>query len=393
MESYPLRKIVAVVVTAGLAACDTLPAAGPLSSQIEGQAGKSRQELNRPNASVFDTVDVDQQTARTVANFSNSLFSRRFGIGGRAGRVVIGIGDQLKISIFEAGSDGLFSTSQSKQTTIDVVVQPDGTGTIPYVGPITLAGKTQEEARKAILAKLVNKAVEPDVLVTAAGTASRSVTVSGAVGKPSNVELTLAGDRITEVIARAGGPASEPYESYVTLVRGTKTASILLKSLIENPRENIYVEPRDQIYVTHDPRTFTILGQVEKNNRVPFGASDLNLLEAIALAGGGSDNQGDAEGYFVFRYEEPEIVMDVLGAKRFHELQSKGLVANKDGRYPIVYRFNMHSPDSLLVGQSFPIKNRDVIYAARHPTVDFLKFMQLIATPVGTASGVRAVAN
>ncbi|MBB4010601.1 polysaccharide biosynthesis/export family protein [Allorhizobium taibaishanense] len=388
-----MRKIVAVVVTAGLAACDTLPAAGPLSSQIEGQAGKSRQELNRPNASVFDTVDVDQQTARTVANFSNSLFSRRFGIGGRAGRVVIGIGDQLKISIFEAGSDGLFSTSQSKQTTIDVVVQPDGTGTIPYVGPITLAGKTQEEARKAILAKLVNKAVEPDVLVTAAGTASRSVTVSGAVGKPSNVELTLAGDRITEVIARAGGPASEPYESYVTLVRGTKTASILLKSLIENPRENIYVEPRDQIYVTHDPRTFTILGQVEKNNRVPFGASDLNLLEAIALAGGGSDNQGDAEGYFVFRYEEPEIVMDVLGAKRFHELQSKGLVANKDGRYPIVYRFNMHSPDSLLVGQSFPIKNRDVIYAARHPTVDFLKFMQLIATPVGTASGVRAVAN
>ncbi|MUZ65193.1 polysaccharide export protein [Agrobacterium vitis] len=393
VESYPLKKVVAVFVTAGLAACDTLPASGPLSSQIESQAGKSRQELNRPNASVFDVVDVDQRTARTVSGFSNSMFSRRFGIGGRAGRVVIGIGDQLKISIFEAGSDGLFSTSQSKQTTIDVVIQPDGTGTIPYVGQIVLAGKTQEEARKAILAKLVNKAVEPDVLVTAAGTASRSVTVSGSVGKPSNVELTLAGDKLTEVIARAGGASSEPYESYVTLVRGTKSASVLLKSLIENPRENIYVEPRDQIYVTHDPRTFTILGEVEKNGRVPFGANDLNLLEAIALGGGGSDSKVDAEGYFVFRYEEPEIVMDILGAKRFHELQSKGMVASKDGRYPIVYRFNMRSPDSLIVGQSFPIKSRDVIYASRHPTVDFTKFMQLIATPVGTASGVRSLTD
>ncbi|MDQ0456280.1 polysaccharide biosynthesis/export family protein [Rhizobium paknamense] len=388
-----MKKVIAVMLTAGLAACDTLPASGPLSSQIEKQAGKSRQELNRPNAAVYDVVDVDQKTARMVASFSSSLLSRRFGIGGAASRVVIGVGDQLKISIFEAGSDGLFSTSESKQTTIEVVVQPDGTGTIPYVGPIKLAGRTQEEARKAILEKLVNKAVEPDVLVTAAGTTSRSVTVSGAVGKPSSVELSLAGDRITEVIARAGGPSSEPYETYVTLVRGNKTASVLLKSLIENPRENIYVDPRDQIFVTHDPRTFTVLGEVAKNARQNFGANDLNLLEAIAMAGGGSDDKVDAEGYFVFRYEEPEIVMDLLGPQRFHDLQAKGMMANKDGRYPIVYRFNMHAPDSLIVGQSFPIKNRDIIYASRHPTVDFLKFMQLIATPVGTASGVRTLTD
>ncbi len=254
------------------------------------------------------------------------------------------------------------------------------------MGPIKLAGRTQEEARKAILEKLVNKAVEPDVLVTAAGTTSRSVTVSGAVGKPSSVELSLAGDRITEVIARAGGPSSEPYETYVTLVRRQQDRLRAAEIADRKPARKHLCRSARPDFVTHDPRTFTVLGEVAKNARQNFGANDLNLLEAIAMAGGGSDDKVDAEGYFVFRYEEPEIVMDLLGPQRFHDLQAKGMMANKDGRYPIVYRFNMHAPDSLIVGQSFPIKNRDIIYASRHPTVDFLKFMQLIATPVGTAS-------
>lgn len=391
MENCPLKKVVALVLTAGLAACDTLPAAGPLSSQIEDQAGKSQVELKRQNAAVFDIVDVDQNSARMIANFSSNMLSRRFGMGGRVGRVVIGVGDDLKITIFEAGSDGLFSTKDSKQTTINVVVQPDGTGTIPYVGQIKLAGRTQEEARKAILEKLTNKAVEPDVLVTAAGTASRAVTVSGAVGRPSNVELSLAGDRVMEVIARAGGPTNQPYESYVTLVRGNKTASVLLKSLVENPQENIYVEPRDQIFVTHDSRTFTVLGALARNSRIEFGANDLNLLEAIALAGGGTDEKVDVEGYFIFRYEEPEIVKELLGPQRFQEMVSKGMVANKDGRYPIVYRFNMHNADSLIVGQNFPVKNRDVIYASRHPSVDITKFINIVAQPVSTAYSVRVL--
>ncbi|WP_420839998.1 polysaccharide biosynthesis/export family protein [Allorhizobium sonneratiae] len=384
---------VILIMTAGLTACNTLPAAGPLSSSIEADAGKSAQQLGRSNAAVFDVVDVDQKTAQMISNYSGTIFSRRFGMGGRPGPVVIGVGDQLKVSIFEAGSDGLFSTSQSKQTTIDLVVQPDGTGTIPYVGQIKLAGLTQEAARKAILARLTNKAIEPDVLVNASGTASRAVTVSGSVGRPSSVQLSLAGDKVTEAIAQAGGPTGQPYETYVTLVRGRKTATVLLKTLIEKPSENIYVEPHDQIYLTQDPRTFTTLGMFGKDGRIPFGANDLNLLEAIALAGGGSDNQGDAEGYFIFRYEEPEIVRALLGPQKFNAMLAKGMMANKDGRYPIVYRFDMRSPDSLIVGQNFPINNRDVIYASRHPSVDFLKFMQLFTTPIGTAVSVRSATN
>ncbi|MFC3166365.1 polysaccharide biosynthesis/export family protein [Ciceribacter thiooxidans] len=388
-----MKRIVVVVVCAGLAGCQALPGAGPLAADINAQSGRSIAESHRPNAAVFEVVDVDARTARTVANFSVGLLKRRFGIGGGAKSAVIGVGDQLRVTIFEAGSDGLFSTSDSKQTNIDIVVQPDGKAAIPYVGQVVFAGRTLEQARQAVLSALVNKAVEPDVIVTSASTASRNVTVSGAVGKPSMVPLGLSGETIMEVIAKAGGPAAQPYESYVTLTRGNKTGTALLQSIVDNPSENIYVQPKDQIFVTQDPRTFTALGEVWKNGRIPFGANDVNLLEAIALAGGGSDERIDAKGYFVFRYEEPEIVSDLLGPERFHDLLSKGMAPNKEGKYPIVYRFDMSVADSLIIGQNFPIKSRDVIYASRHPAVDFQKFMRLVSGPVTTARTAQLMMN
>ncbi|MBP1852291.1 polysaccharide export outer membrane protein [Rhizobium halophytocola] len=306
-------------------------------------------------------------------------------MGGAARAPVIGVGDQLKITIFEAGPDGLFSTADSKNTSITVIVQPDGKAALPYVGEVIFAGRTLEQSRQAVLHSLANKAVEPDVIISTEGSPSRTVAVSGTVHKPSLVPLDLTAEKITEVIAKAGGPASEPYESYVTLVRGRKTGTALLQNLIDNPSENIYVEPKDQIFVSKDPRTFTALGAFGKSGRVPFGARNLNLLEAVALVGGGDDTQTDAKGYFVFRYEEPEIVSDLLGAQHFDELIARGMTSDKDGRYPIVYRFDMSVADSLIVGQTFPVKSRDVIYSSRHPSIDYLKFVNLLSRTMSVA--------
>lgn len=374
---------------AGLSGCEALPSAGPTAVEINAQAGKPAVVSGDSVSTVFDVVDVSHRSAQMVANFSTTTLQRRFGIGGATKRVVIGVGDQLKITVFEAGADGLFSTSESKQTALDVVVQPDGTAAIPYVGTVKFAGKTLEQARQAILAGLRGKAVEPDVLVTSTSTSSRNVTVSGAVGSPSMVPLSLTGETIAEVVAKAGGPSAQPYESYVTLVRGRQTGTALLKTIIENPVENIHVEPGDQIFVTKDPRTFTVLGEVPRNSRIEFGANDLNILEAVALAGGGASDRSNAAGYFVFRYEEPEIVADLLGSERFRQLRDKGMTSNRDGRYPIVYRLDMTRPDSLIVGQTFPVKSRDVIYVSRHPAVDLDRFLQLIGRPIGTAYQVR----
>ncbi|MGF6172821.1 polysaccharide biosynthesis/export family protein [Ensifer sp. 4252] len=388
-----MKRVAALLLSTALAGCQAVPGEGPLAGAIVADAGQSGAEIGRKNATVFDIVDVNGQSARLVSDYVSSTLNRRFGIGGGVGRVVIGVGDALKVSIFEAGSDGLFSTQDSKQTSIDLVVQPDGKAAIPYVGSVRFAGLTLEQARQEILEALKQKAVEPDVIVTSMSTASRNVTVSGAVGKSAVVPLSLVDETINEVIAKAGGPVAQPYETYVTLVRGKKTGTVLLKSIIENPSENIHVKPGDQIFVARDPRRFTILGAVKANQRVEFGANDLNLLEAMGLAGGGSDYALDMKGYFIFRYEEPDVVMSLLGQQRFNEMLRKGMKTDSQGRYPIVYRFDMSKPDSLIVGQTFPIKNRDVIYASRHPSVDFSKFLNFVAQPVGIANSGFSIAD
>jgi polysaccharide export outer membrane protein len=393
LECRELKRVSAIVICAALAGCQAVPGEGPLASAITEEAGRSPAEVGRANAAVFDIIDIDSQSARLVSDYVSTALKRRFGIGGGPGRAVIGIGDQLRITIFEAGADGLFSTSERKQTPIDIVVQPDGTAAIPYVGTVRFAGRTLEEARQAILTSLRSKAVEPDVIVASGETPSRSVTVAGAVNRSAQVSLNLSGEQISDVIAKAGGPVAQPYETYVTLVRGRRTGTALLKSIIENPSENIYVQPGDQIFVTRDPRTFTVLGAIKGNNRVEFGANDLNLLEAVALAGGGNDNAIDAKGYFLFRYEDPEVIMGLIGQARFDQLMRKGMQPNKDGRYPIVYRFDMTRADSLLVGQTFPVKSRDVIYASRHPSVDLSKFLRVVGSPLGIASQGVGIAN
>lgn len=385
------RSAAALLLALATAGCQVVPGQGPLAGAIADAAGRSALELSIPRATVFELVHVNADTARLVSSYQSRILSRRFGFGRQGSGALIGVGDQLKVTIFEAGTDGLFSTTESKQISIDLVVQPDGTGAIPYVGAVRFAGRTLEQARASIRAGLEGKAVQPDVVITALDTPSRTVTVAGAVNSSGLIPLSLTGDQIAEVIAKAGGNNAQPFETYVTMTRGNKVARVLLKTIIENPSENIFILPGDQIFLTRDPRTFTLLGETIVNNRIEFGSNDLSLLEAIALGGGGADERVDAKGYFVFRYEEADIVEALLGKKRFHELLNKGMQPDDIGRYPIVYQIDMAQPQSLFVGQTFPINNRDVVYAARHPVVDLAKFVAIVQGPaslVGTAVSV-----
>jgi len=370
-----------------------VPADGPLTDDIVKEAGRSAADQQRATAEVFELIDVDARMSRIINDFQARKLQTRFRVSGSIKAPVIGIGDALKVTIFEASADGLFSTENSKQVTLDIVVQPNGTASIPYVGTVRLEGKTLEQVRQTIVAALKNKAVEPDVLVSLVASSSRDVTVSGAVARSSVIPLGLGNETILDMIARAGGAVAQPYETYVSLTRSNIRGSVLLKDIIENSKENIMVQPKDQIYVYRDPQTFTILGAVKSSKRVEFGANDLNLLEAIALAGGADGSASDMKGYFVFRFEEPEILSDLVGGARFQQLLARGMHPDKDGKYPVVYRLSLEKADSLLIGQTFGVKNRDVIYASRHPSVDFAKFLNIVGGPIGIVAAATTVSS
>jgi polysaccharide export outer membrane protein len=368
-------------VTAG---CSAVPNDGPLASEIQSASSGDKAYQIQESHTKFDVVQVDQRVANSVTQLGHPSLVRTFGIGGAPGTPVIGVGDELQVTIFEAGPDGLFSTTNSKATNVPVIVQPDGHGQIPYAGQVLFAGKTLEGARQEIATALKAKAVEPDVVVNMTKNFSRAVSVQGAVNNPQMVQIGLSPVPLTSVIAMAGGAKQQAFDTYVTLTRGRKSDTVLLQSVIDNPRDDVYISPRDKIYLTYDPQTFTALGAIGaagKKGVIPFSAGSLSLIEATALAGG-TQHLGDPKGYFIFRYEYEAVYRQVVGESRFNDLLAKGMMANKDGRYPIVYRIDMSDPQSYIVTQSFPIRNKDVMYLSHHPSTDFVKFMAIVSAPV-----------
>ncbi|MDI7860644.1 polysaccharide export protein [Rhizobiaceae bacterium n13] len=389
----PVLRLIAGGTLLALAGCNAFPSDGPTASEVMHSSSGTTANPIPSRKLVFDVVNVDQRIASNVNTLGQPGFSRTFGFGGGVGTPVIGVGDKLDVTIFEAGPDGLFSTAENKATNIPVTVQPDGTGQIPYVGSVRFAGTTIDQARASIVSALKAKAVEPDVTVSLSGNASRTVSVSGDVSKPGVVPLGLAPMQLTEILAFSGGTSKAPYDSYVTLTRSGRVGKAQLQSLIDNPKDDIYVRPGDKIFVTYDPQTFTALGSTRKSAKIDFNASRLSVVEAAALAGGGDRFSSDAKGYFIFRYETEAVYRHVVGESRFRELLSQGMLADGTGRYPIVYRIDMLDPQSYLVAQSFPIRNKDVLYLSRHPASDFIKFMSLFNTSAVVAWNINRIAD
>ena len=217
------------------------------------------------------------------------------------------------------------------------------------------------------------------------------VSVQGAVNRPEMVVLGLSPQPLTSVIAAAGGPAKASYDTYVTLTRGNKSSTVLLQSVIDRPKEDIMIRPDDKIFLTYDPQTFTALGNVLKNGKIPFETSSLTLVEAAALSGGARADLADPKGYFVFRYEYEVVYRQVVGEQRFRDLIQQGMVPDREGRYPIVYKIDMTDPQAFLVTQNFPIRNKDVLYLSRHPATDFVKFVAILRGPLGVVKDVQAI--
>jgi polysaccharide export outer membrane protein len=385
----PALRIAALTIAAVAGGCSGLPNAGPVQSQVVAGAG-----LYYSGSDQFDytLINVDERISLILNGYTRYAFADRFGSHGAGMGESIGVGDTLAVSIFEAGADGLFSTIERKQTDLIVVVDNRGQISVPYAGDIRVAGSTTRAVEDAINEALQKRALEPDVLVRIADNQSRTVTVSGSVALSKRVPLGLRGLRVLDAIALAGGAKHEPYETYVSLTRGSQREVVLLQTIVDSPRENIFVRPNDVIYLYHGPRTFSALGSVKKEGRIPFGSRNLDMIEAIALAGGLDDSESNPEGFFLFRYEYASVVYELTQGAGPVPVETDGAKGPSAAGYvPVVYRFDLRNPDTYLFAQAFPVRDKDVVYVAHQVSVEFEKFLNIVskaAQPVIVARSI-----
>jgi polysaccharide export outer membrane protein len=379
-----VNSLTRLLAAAGLlmsgAACTFLPAAGPTSAQITAAATSA-------NETGFTIVDVTPAVLAELGKIKPPTFIGRFPIGGISAPRVIGIGDALSISIWEAGDGGLFSPGAagsivvggSRQTQLPpTLVDRTGEITVPYAGRIRVAGRTPREVEQAIVEKLGDRAIQPQAVVNIHTNTANTVNVLGDIGG-GQIPLTQRDDRLLDVIAMAGGAKSPAYDTLVRLTRGNVTGTVSLQRVISDPRENISIKPGDTIVLLRSPQTFTSFGASNSVAQVPFEAETISLAEAMARVGGPNDQRADAAAVFLFRFEEPTIAQAL----------SQGAAAGV-GRVPLVYRIDLRSAEGYFYAQTFPVRDKDTIYVANAAAYDLSKFFTFIRSGTAVATDVAA---
>src|SRR6266550_114648 len=382
-----------IAIMALLPACSELPGTGPKSNAIEGNATAG---LRSTTPLPYALVDVSADTIGFLSQPNLITFQGEFPDKRAKPNQVVGVGDVLNISIFEAAPGGLFTPGQAAGARpgnfVDLppqAVDQKGSIYVPYAGEIPAAARTIPEIQQAIVARLRNRAIEPQVVVSLNQQHSSVVSVLGDVNTPGVLALNSVGERLLALIARAGGPKFEAIESYVTLQRDGRKVKVLLARVVHDPRENIFIRPNDVIFLTRESPSFTALGALNQNvfgfnSEIPFDTETLTLAQAMGKAGGLNDNQSDPAEVFVYRYQSREL------------LQKMGVDTTKFtlDRVPTIYHINLRDPAGMLLASAFQMKIKDVMYVANAKVVDYYKLLLLINNTAATTSATaNAVTN
>ena len=378
---------IAVVFGLALATsgCSSLPSQGPTASEVVSSSYDRDLAIPR-----YLLADLNSRTVDILKREPNTTLSGRFGSANGAPSPVIGIGDSVSVTVWEAASGGLFSSASINGVTAgshsaaipDQVVGRDGNITIPYGGRVHVAGLTPQQVEKTIVDRLVGKAIEPQALVTVPRNISNTVTVTGEVTNGARVPLSAQGDRVLDVIAAAGGIRAPVHEVFIALSRGNTTAKVPMQALLARPQENIFVRPHDVLTVVREPQTFTAFGSAGKNALVPFDAVGISLEEAVAKSGGLLDGSADPQGVFLLRAEPTSIAS---------ELDPTYPINPGQRTVDVVYRINLKDAGTYFLARNFAVRNKDVIYVAAAPAMELYKAMQLFATVTQPAMTAAAI--
>lgn len=283
---------------------------------------------------------------------------------------LVGPGDVLNVAIFETGvglfgrptgvpgegSGGIDPSAHSERFP-PLRVSDQGTITIPYVGQLNVAGRTTREIEVQLRQALRGKSQNPQVLVSIAEGLTNSVIIGGEIAKPGRLVLPTNREKLSEVVALAGGNKGAMKDLVVRVSRAGSVQEWRLSDVLDNPDLDVRIYPSDRIMLIPAQRSFTVLGAAGQNNKYAFPDAKASLIEAVAMAGGANPVAGNARAIFVFRSNRDAAGQNV----------------------PVVYHFNMMNAGSYILAQNFQMKDKDVVYIGNASANQPSKLIQLLS--------------
>lgn len=361
-----------------LQACSELPVEGPAVAEIQAHH-------ENKNTAGFLLIAVGATVADHLKSNTASGFNDNFGKGKPFKNSRIGVGDTLSVHIWEADPAGLFSSggAVNRGEIPQIVVDNTGKILIPFAGRIRANGRSPSQLGVAIASALRDKTVDPQVHVTITRNVANTVTVTGAVNKPSIIPLTYKGDDLLDVLASVGGAKFPSYESRVSITRNNKIASAYLSHVLQSPDDNIFLRRGDKVNLTRKPQSFSAFGAVTTKGKINFGSAKLSVLEAVGKASGLMDTRADARGVFLMRFEKTSTAYQL--ADLTTEDEKRSIV-------PVIYRINLKDPNQYFFAQAIPMHDKDIIFVSNAPSVELDKFMTILGKAVGTGKAITSIA-
>lgn len=121
----------------------------------------------------------------------------------------------------------------------------------------------------------------------------QTVRISGLVTYPGNYVLARDGERISEVVRRAGGLLPSAYPQSARLIRKGRPVTIdFAKALQHERNHDIAMADGDQLQIGPDPSVVYVAGAVERQVVVPFH-SGWKIDDYVSAAGGFSNTADD----------------------------------------------------------------------------------------------------
>lgn len=360
-----------MIASLGLLAACALPRSGPNKSEIFSGAVE--------RGGNTQVIYVNDHVTRASAFAPAFGFSASFRNAAQVGADEIRSGDRLALGIWENVDDGLLTSlgASSAQLT-EIQVDSDGFIFVPYAGRVRAAGNTPDQLRQQITERLSAQTPDPQVSVSRVAGDGATVSVMGRVSAQGVYPIERPTRSLSAMLARAGGVAIPPEVAVVTVKRGSESGRVWLADLYSSPNNDIALRPGDLIVVEEDQRTFTALGALGGQTRVPLGNEVINAVEAIAMVGGLSTQLADPTGVFVLRDEPPSVASRVLGKP----------VATTTR---FAYVLDMTRPNGLFLARDFIIRDGDTVYVTEAPYVQWQKTLSAITGSAATADSLSNI--
>jgi polysaccharide export outer membrane protein len=373
--------------------CDTLlmPASGPNALVV-------RSPEVTWHGPPYGFVTLTPEKVHILEEFGPKTLTGIFGDHRPPPDITFGIGDVISVSIFEAAAGGLFIPAEASVRPGNFVTLPNqpidtkGYISVPYAGLVPAAGKTPAEVEKAIVDRIKNRAIEPQVVVALVTQNTSLITVIGEVNNlitsvTGRIPAQPAGEHLLDVITRAGGLRDQGQDLWVTLERHGKRATVPFGALLFEPGNNIWAWPGDTIYVYKEPQSYLAFGATGQQGQFQFSTGNqssawrMTLAEGVAAAGGLLDLQADPGSVFLFR-REPRELAEKLGID----------CAKFDGpTVPVVYSVSFADPAGYFLATKVQLHNKDVLFAANAQAVDVTKFAAFLNALISVPANVTSV--